>query len=1461
MSRPSPYPGLRAFRRDETHLFFGREDQTDELLEKLGRSRFLAVVGPSGGGKSSLVQAGMLPALETGFMAGAGPRWRVADNLRPGSHPLRRLAASLAERALHPERGGQPDAAAFLYATLRRGPLGLVEVLRGTPLPSHTNLLVLVDQFEEIFRYQEKGDRDEADAFVALLLQSATQTEMPIYVVLTMRSDYLGHCARFPGLPEAMNESQYLTPRMTREQRHEAIVGPARVCGGDVEPELVNCMLNDMGDDPDQLPLMQHVLMRMWSQRKSSGARPPLPATRTSLGGTTGQVLTVPDYDAAGGLAQALSLHADEALGDLNAEQQRIAAMLFRCLSEPGRDTRRPTTIAQIADAALHGNGDDRVARVKQVADVFRSPDRSFLAPLAPEPLFPETVLDISHECLIRQWNSLKCWVEQEAKSAEQYADLERAARRWKAGRAGLWGTPELDIALAWMKDEQPTEGWANQYGGNFSLVQDFLKQSATERRAAEEEEEARRRNEAQQKALTRYANRLTALSTVLVLALIATVWFATNAWNQKGRLAQTRDSLQVSNKALKGTKDTLQQKQDSLLQTNKALHDTTQEARTQRLIAQARAFAAAAIDNVSRDRQRSLLLALYSVSLNRNVVEVEDALRHAISADAMTLRGHTGRIRQVAVSNDGRFVATASDDSTAKVWDVNTGREVKTLSGHRGAVRGVAFGPDTSELATAADDGSARLWKGDSTAHIFCGCALGHHLWVGGVIYSPDYQRLVTINDDSTITLWDAQTGDSLFKLSDGRAGSDGRRGWRHAGWVHAVAFGPNSDVLATAGADGIAAIWDLSTRQVRARLAAGTDVITDIAFSPDGQRLVTSSEAGEIVVWSVPTRQRVLTFDVGAEVTAIALRPDGGQLATASRDRTVRLWDVTTGAEQFTLPGHIGVVTDVVFTRDGKRLVTGSADGTAKVWDVSLADQSGVQTIVENAAVMDAAFCPKEDCVATAADSNVDIWNGSTGTKLTTLEGHRGLVWAIAFSPDGNLLATTNTGSTAQIWNWRPGSKGEPLTLRGHRGWVFDLAFSADGRHVATASWDSTARIWDANSGVLVDSIPEQNAVLAVAYSRDGKYLALATGKIAQILDAHTYRRVSTLEGHTGFILAVDFSADGKRVATVASDSTVRIWNLRGVRKPSSIPLRGHEDVIWSVAFSPDGKRLATGGHDGTVRIWDVPRREELYAVRDQSSAIRTVTYSPDGRRLASGGADDLLHIDLLQVQDLVQSARRRVLRSLTDAECKRYLRDVCPSTVESLIANGRQAAEIGDFDKALRSFREAKARDPNVDLAELEGEARTLMGQYRINRSKMLVSRADSFSRAGRFDSLTVAKIDVILGELAAADSIFEVPAGSWNSICWFGTLWGHAARVIHACDLGVARSHGASYARDSRGVARAITGDTAGALADFVVFIDDKEQEEYQRLQRTEWVGSLRAGTNPFTRETLRGLLSQ
>ena len=469
----NPFPGLRPFETDEAHLYFGRDGQSQEIISRLARTHFVGVVGTSGSGKSSLVRAGLLPALHGGFMTTAGSSWRIAL-FRPGNNPIRNLAAAL----IRPDVFGSREqdehiATAVLEATLRRSTLGLVEAARLARMASDEQLLIVVDQFEELFRFKKDSKdwatQDEAAAFVKLLLEAIHQTELPIYVVLTMRSDYLGDCAQFRDLPEALNDGQYLIPRMTRDQRRQAIEGPVAVGGGEIAPRLVQRLLNDVGDDPDQLPVLQHVLMRTWDhwQKNRQGEAP----------------IDLADYEAIGELGEALSRHADEAYHGLPDDRsKKIAEKLFKCLTEKGpdnREIRRPTILRQICAVA-----EAAPREVTDIIDRFRTEGHWFLMPPVGELLTEDSLIDISHESLIRQWKKLRGWVAEEAESRAQYLKIVQAALDYKSERGGLWRDPELKLALQWFDSTEPNVAWAGFYNPEFTVAKNFLEYSRVNRDA-----------------------------------------------------------------------------------------------------------------------------------------------------------------------------------------------------------------------------------------------------------------------------------------------------------------------------------------------------------------------------------------------------------------------------------------------------------------------------------------------------------------------------------------------------------------------------------------------------------------------------------------------------------------------------------------------------------------------------------------------------------------------------------------------------------------------------------------------------------------------------------------------------------------------------------------------------------------------------------------------------------------
>ena len=404
----NPFPGLRPFREDEEHLFFGRENQVDAMVDKLADTRFLAVVGTSGSGKSSLVNCGLRPALRQGLMARAGTAWRMAQ-FRPGNDPIGAMARELAQDGVLFREHAAADLslAEIIETTLRMSRLGLIDACEQAGLGEGVNLLVAVDQFEELFRYRQLGDQgigEQAAAFVNLLLEVKERTNCQIYVVVTMRSDFLGDCTQFPGLAEAINAGQYLVPRMTRDERRAAIERPVEVAGAEMSPVLLTRLVNDVGDNPDQLSILQHALNRTWARwQNEGGGKGPLDLSH---------------YEAIGTMAHALDQHAEKAYAELDsARQQQICERLFKALTDKTdpRGLRRPTTLATLCALA-----DATTAEVTEVIDVFRRPSRSFLMPPAADALKAETVIDISHEILMRVWERLIKWADDEAASGAE---------------------------------------------------------------------------------------------------------------------------------------------------------------------------------------------------------------------------------------------------------------------------------------------------------------------------------------------------------------------------------------------------------------------------------------------------------------------------------------------------------------------------------------------------------------------------------------------------------------------------------------------------------------------------------------------------------------------------------------------------------------------------------------------------------------------------------------------------------------------------------------------------------------------------------------------------------------------------------------------------------------------------------------------------------------------------------
>jgi WD40 repeat protein/tetratricopeptide (TPR) repeat protein len=1193
LGRTNPFPGLRPFREGEEHLFFGRESQVDAMVDTLAATRFLAVVGTSGSGKSSLVNCGLRPALHRGLMARAGTAWRMVD-FRPGNDPLRALARALARDGVlfeDSELDGDLSLADMIRANLDMSKLGLIDIYHQARLGENVNLLVIADQFEELFRYRHlRTAHDEpahavpadATAFVNLLLEVREQTRGPIYVVLTMRSDFLGDCVQFPGLPEAINAGQYLVPRLTRDERRAAISAPVSVSGATISSVLLTRLVNDVGDNPDQLSILQHALNRTWARWQEKGGEGPLELAH---------------YEAIGTMANALDRHAEDAYAELrNARQQQICQKLFKGLTDRATDprgVRRPTkhgTLCALAGAAA--------AEVTEVVDVFREPSRSFLMPPAGEELSPDTVIDVSHESLMRVWERLRKWAEEEARSARQYVRLAETAMLYAEGRTGLSRDPELQLALEWREMEQPNPTWAGRYHAGFEQAVAFLEASAERRdKEAREQEDQRRRALEQAQALAeeqrqraeaqaRFA-KLFAIGTIIlfVFLIVACVGVLLSWVAEKQALKAKNDAIQrgsqfLGSEALSYLNDEL----DLAL-----LLGTT------------------ASEHESFEARRALLTALES----------------APTVTAF-LFGHTDSVQSVAFSPDGKLLASGSRDHTIRLWDIDKRAPAREpLVGYSDRpVSSIAFTPDGKTLASSSED-EILLWD------VATGRPRGEPLSNQGQITGA--RTLVFGSDGKTL----ASTGDREIILWEAGTGQPRGKPLPLPSEVGTATLSPDGKIAAAYNfRDKKIYLWDVENRRPHGQPLSGPDAAPVLAFGPDGTTIAAGVDpaAGKtepqatpasglqktIWLWDLATGQpldRPFSSDQGG-VIKLAFSPNGEILASITSSGAIQLWKVPDGTQRGQpLSSHRKcAVHSVALSPDGKSLASGCEDGLIILWNIGGGLPFGEPHPIPLSG-SEVALSPDGSHLASArcgsrerSGCEIRLWNTNTGQSSGgPLTDPTGEVASLAFSPDGRTLAAGGCGKRERggctrgeirLWDVNSGrSLGGPLA--GPTANVSRLAVSRDGHTLAAGScskWDGPdctqgeVRLWDVSTG--------QPAGGPLAFPM------LNVGSLAVSPDGHTLA--------TG--------GCGKREGPVCAESEIRLWDFRNQRLLGA-PLPTHRAFVNSLAFSPDGGILASAGND--VILWDVLTRQQRGDSLKDLSAVRSLAFAPDGKILAAAGS----------------------------------------------------------------------------------------------------------------------------------------------------------------------------------------------------------------------------------------------
>jgi WD40 repeat protein/DNA-binding SARP family transcriptional activator len=1119
-----PYLGLRTFEEEHAVWFFGRSADVSRGLDTLAPQRFLAVLGPSGSGKSSLVRAGLVPALRRGALPGSDT-WAVRV-FRPGSRPVEALAREVAQ--VGPRATG-------IIAPLGAAPAALhdrVDRAHQEGLSAERVLLV-IDQLEEVFTLCP--DEDERATFLELLATAAATAGGRTIVVVTLRADFYPRLAQHPAFGDLASAHQILVADMDEVGLGEAVEEPAKVAGLVLEPGLTSSILRDVARRPGALPLLGHALFELWRRR-------------------VGSALTLASYHASGGVEGSVAQRGEETYLALTAEQRAAARRVLLRLTQPGDgtpDTRRRVPRSELTPG---WDGDEDVDRAVEEFAAARLVTIGTVGPVG------EPYVELSHEALLRSWPRLREWIDEDRAGLLVHRRVTAAATEWarlERDAGALYRGAHLAEALAWAERDP---GAANP------VEREFLGAS----RAVEEDDRRRR------------VRRLRWTAATLAVGLVAVAALGLVATSQAARLAEevrlsTARELAAASVVSLGTDpersillalesvDGLAGSTSVPPEVEEALHRAVRSSRVVRQVPQGGSALAV---HPSGDR-----FVTGGSDGTATVWDLETGERQ------FTLDRHEAAVVAIDVSPDGELIATAGAEGTVRLWDAATGDPQKVLRGHDGEVSSVAFRPDGAEVATAGIDATVRTWDaatGEETRSLE-----GHEEWVFGVTYSPDGRRLVSTSEigdgGPTTIVWDLDASERAYEVVHGdwgvdegvfspdgtllvTAGADATaRVWdaetgaprlsfsRHVGNVFSVDVSPDGRRVVTSGGDATARVWEIATGRELMVLSGHGAAVHRTRFTPDGRHVLTGGGDGTTRIWDVTAggARDHLTVPAAALITAtVAFSPDGTMFAAPREPTGVTLWNATTGDEVRTLRGPEIKLANLAFSPDGRWLAaTSDLIDVIPVWDVASGQLERALAGHEDA-VHAVSFARDGRLLSAGWDGTARIWDVTTGRHERLDHPGEFTLVAIA-SPDGTDIVTADEGGKVTIWD--AATLGIRQEFTAHDDAVTAATFGP-GQLLLTASNDGTVRGWDRASGEQLEEFGAEDAPFEdVAVSPDGTLVAAAASDgTVKLWDLRTKRRRLTLHGHTLKATSVDFSPDGRLLASASPDGTAALHLL---------------------------------------------------------------------------------------------------------------------------------------------------------------------------------------------------------------------------------------------------------------------------------------------------------------------------
>ncbi len=1252
----NPYKGLRAFEESDADDFYGRDALTTHLLEQLVEdvpfNRFLAVVGPSGSGKSSLIKAGLVPSLRQGSISDSD-NWYYVE-MTPGERPCEKLAAALLSVAINPP----PD----ILQQLQRGSEGFSEVLTAI-LPPGQELLLVIDQFEELFTLVD----NEADLalFLNSLYAAITMPDSQLRVIITLRADYYDRPLEYGDFAKLVRNRTEVVVPLSPSEFEQAILRPAQRVGLEVEPRLVAAITADLRGEPGMLPLLQYTLTELFERRE-------------------GSKLTLKAYQDSGGVRQALAKRAQELYDGMPESHQQLSRQVFLrmvTLGEGIENARR-----QVLFSELNAMAPDRTA-LDIVLDTF---SKYRLITFDYDPTTREPTTEIAHDALLREWSQLREWLEESRGDIQMQRSLTTACYEWiDAGRREGFLLTGGRLARF--------EEWSAE--STIALGQDehqFLQASLDERDrlAVIETERLSREIVLEQRA----HSRLQILAVVLAVGIIGAVVLSIVAFNQSNKAEDNRNKAEANQREAEAAQEIAEANQKEAETAQEAAQAAQKEAEAARRESDQNALrsldtALLSYSQLSLYRDRNADLAIALALEAHDIGSLPEQEYRALSEAAYApgtrriFTGHTDWVATLDLSQDGTRVLSGSRDMTMRLWDVETGESLRSfpaddpttediIEGHSKEIRDVALSPDERLAASASIDTTARIWDIETgqTLHVL----EGHPTYVLGLAFSPDGKILATASE--TVRLWDVETGALLMTFPADNPDTEVIEG--HSKFVRDVIFDAAGNYLISCADDNYVLVWDIQRAEIVRQFDAGAAIFR-VNLSPDEHILVMSSYENDVLLWDYETGKQLLTIrGHTASVYDALFTPDGTALLSVSQDKSIRLWNPETGAETWRFIGPTDRVYDAEFLPNGRQFITASFDGTLRLWDMQ-ADAFSRTFEGHEGTVYKAIFnADGTRLLSSGNDQTIRLWDVKSGKQIRifgpddpdteAIEGHSQLVATTTFSPDENYILSSGYDNTICLWDAETGEllrifgPDDPDTqaIEGHvdideNYWVWTVAFSSDGKTFYSGAADQTIIRWDIETGkILHQYIGHEGAVMDIELlDGDKHFLTASTDNTIKLWDAESGEIIRVYEGHTGWVWDIALSLNEKTFLTASADKSLILWDLETgdeIRR-----FVGHNDSVLSVVFNRDESLAISAGRDNLAILWDVQTGELLREYTGHAGWVRDVSYNADLDIFATASGDGTIRFWPIQTFDeLIEwTKQNRYVRELTCPEREIY------------------------------------------------------------------------------------------------------------------------------------------------------------------------------------------------------------